>query len=79
MAQNAPGKHHRKGISLVALLRMFPDDATARRRGLRRRVGRMASAARIASPIAFSPPPRTHRSAIAAALAGSSSASRREP
>ncbi len=26
---NAPGKHHREGISLTALLRMFPDNATA--------------------------------------------------
>ena len=30
MAQNAPGKHFRKGLSLVQLTRMFPDDATAR-------------------------------------------------
>ncbi len=29
MAQNAPGKHHRKGLSLLALTRRFPDDATA--------------------------------------------------
>ena len=29
MAQNAPGKHHRKGISLIEILRKFPDDATA--------------------------------------------------
>ena len=29
MAQKAPGKAFRKGISLVDLLRMFPDDATA--------------------------------------------------
>ncbi len=29
MAQNAPGKHHRKGISLVEIMRKFPDDATA--------------------------------------------------
>ncbi len=29
MAQNAPGKHHRTGISLIEIMRMFPDDATA--------------------------------------------------
>ena len=31
MARNAPGKHFRKGISLVELIRMFPDDAEAER------------------------------------------------
>ena len=29
MARKAPGKHYRKGISLVAIMAMFPDDATA--------------------------------------------------
>ena len=29
MAQRAPGKAFRKGISLIELTRMFPDDATA--------------------------------------------------
>ncbi len=29
MAQKGPGKAHRKGISLAALFRKFPDDATA--------------------------------------------------
>ena len=29
MARNAPGKHYRKGISLVDLLKKFPDDDTA--------------------------------------------------
>ena len=29
MAGNAPGRHHRKGLSLVAIMRKFPDDATA--------------------------------------------------
>ena len=29
MAQNAPGKHFRKGMSLVEVTRMFPDDDTA--------------------------------------------------
>ena len=29
MAGNAPGKHHRKGLSLVAIMRKFPDDKTA--------------------------------------------------
>ena len=29
MAHNAPGKHYRKGISLVEIMRMFPDDAAA--------------------------------------------------
>ncbi len=29
MAHRAPGKHHREGISLVKLFRMFPDDRTA--------------------------------------------------
>ena len=31
MAQNAPGKHFRKGLSLVELTRMFPDDEAARK------------------------------------------------
>ena len=31
MAGNAPGKHFRKGLSLVEVTRMFPDDATAER------------------------------------------------
>ena len=31
MAQNAPGKHYREGLSLVGALRMFPDDDTAER------------------------------------------------
>ncbi|MDE0386302.1 MAG: IS1595 family transposase [Defluviicoccus sp.] len=30
MAQKAPGKSHREGISLTKLVRMFPDDETAR-------------------------------------------------
>ena len=30
MARNAPGKHYRKGLSLVEITRMFPDDETAR-------------------------------------------------
>jgi len=29
MANNAPGKHFRKGISVPQLMKMFPDDATA--------------------------------------------------
>ena len=29
MAQNAPGKHYRKGLTLIELFDMFPDDATA--------------------------------------------------
>ena len=29
MAQNAPGKHHREGISLIELAEMFPDEAAA--------------------------------------------------
>ena len=29
MARKAPGISHRKGISLVEILRQFPDDATA--------------------------------------------------
>ena len=29
MAQQAPGKHYRKGISLIELFEMFPDNATA--------------------------------------------------
>ena len=31
MAQNAPGKHYRKGISLIELFERFPNDATAER------------------------------------------------
>ena len=31
MAHSAPGKHYRKGITLVELFQMFPDDATAER------------------------------------------------
>ena len=30
MAQNAPGKHYRQGISLIGLTRMFPDNDKAR-------------------------------------------------
>ena len=30
MAKNAPGKHYRKGMSLIELTRMFPDDETAK-------------------------------------------------
>ena len=29
MAHKAPGKHFRTGLSLVEVMRMFPDDATA--------------------------------------------------
>ena len=29
MARKAPGKHFRKGLTLVEIIRMFPDDATA--------------------------------------------------
>ena len=29
MARKAPGKHYRKGISLIEIMRMFPDDAAA--------------------------------------------------
>ena len=29
MANNAPGHHHREGLSLVDVMRMFPDDAAA--------------------------------------------------
>ncbi len=29
MARKAPGKHFRKGITLVELFKMFPDNATA--------------------------------------------------
>ena len=29
MANNAPGKHYRKGLTLIDLFKMFPDDATA--------------------------------------------------
>ena len=31
MAHNAPGKHERTGLSLVKVMRMFPDDAAAER------------------------------------------------
>ena len=31
MAYRAPGKHYREGLSLVQIIRMFPDDATAER------------------------------------------------
>ena len=29
MAQSAPGKHYRKGLTLVDLFKMFPTDETA--------------------------------------------------
>ena len=29
MANNAPGKHYRKGLTLIKVLRIFPDDATS--------------------------------------------------
>ncbi len=31
MAHKAPGKHYREGMSLIEVLRMFPNDATAER------------------------------------------------
>ena len=31
MACNAPGKHHRKGLSLVEITRLFPDNETAQK------------------------------------------------
>ena len=31
MAQNAPGKHYRKGLTLIQLGNIFPDDAAAQR------------------------------------------------
>ena len=31
MPRKAPGKDHEKGIGLVRLMEMFPDDETARR------------------------------------------------
>ena len=31
MAHSAPGKHYRKGVTLVQLARMFPDDEAAER------------------------------------------------
>ena len=31
MAKSGPGKHFRKGLSLIQVMRMFPDDATAER------------------------------------------------
>ena len=39
MSHNAPGKHYRKGLSMVELTKMFPDDETAEP-GLSRRAGR---------------------------------------
>ena len=39
MAQSAPGKHYREGISLVELFGMFPDDAAAERWFEKRRWG----------------------------------------
>ena len=29
MAHKAPGKHHREGISLIKLSKMFPDNSAA--------------------------------------------------
>ena len=37
MAHKAPGKSHRKGISLIEIMRKFPDDATAEAWFLERR------------------------------------------
>ena len=31
MAHKAPGKHYREGMSLVEIIRMFPDGAAAER------------------------------------------------
>ena len=39
MAQKAPGKAHRKGITLVGLLRLFPDDSAAERWFIQQRWG----------------------------------------
>ena len=40
MAQNAPGKHYREGISLIELFERFPNDATARAMVRRAEMGR---------------------------------------
>ncbi|MCY4018820.1 MAG: IS1595 family transposase [Chloroflexi bacterium] len=40
MAQSAPGQHYRKGITLVQLLQMFPDDETAEAWFVEQRWGR---------------------------------------
>ena len=46
LAQNAPGKHYREGISLIELFERFPNDATSRAGGLRNSGGaRLASRA----------------------------------
>ncbi len=45
MAHKAPGKSDRKGISLIEIMRKFPDDATAEAWFI---AGRMASPARTA-------------------------------
>ena len=47
MAHKAPGKHYREGMSLVEVMRKFPDDAAAGG-GSRRFAGRMVRTARTA-------------------------------
>ena len=49
MAYEAPGKHFRKGMSLIEIMRMFPDDATADFRS-RRMVCRNTMAVRSCLP-----------------------------
>ena len=39
MAENAPGKHYRKGITLIELFQMFPDDETAEQWFIQQRWG----------------------------------------
>ena len=46
MAYKAPGKHYREGMSLVEVIRQFPNDAAAEQFGSPRFAGRMALTAR---------------------------------
>ena len=70
--KKAPGKHWRKGLTLVKLIRKFPDDKTAEAwfASIRWPEGR---AARTATTTASNTPRPIRRCRTAAAAAGSSS------
>ncbi len=77
MSNKAPGKYYRKGLSLMELYKMFPDDTQAEQWF----AGRMGFAARTAGQTRCKPVPATHLSPIVVKTepAASGSASRLGP
>ena len=51
MTQEAPGRSHRKGLTVRELLRMFPDDATAEKWFEKMRWPKAGSTLTAAAPI----------------------------